>query len=174
MDRLSVCGADGDFANAGLLRAAAAMENVLFSDTGIDERPRVVGEGGGSVCDLMAIGLGPGSSSSSSTVKDCLSFDGDVIGEGPDLLGGVDGLPMTVVGDDGEEGLRKGEVRGELNDKGEGLYAEACTMHCKQRSTVGSLFILPYWLPVVDAAPTDLNHKCLQLLSVQRSYLAGQ
>ncbi len=140
---------------AGLLRAAAAMENVLLSDTGIDERPRVVGEGGGSVCDLMAIGLGSGSSSSSSIVNDCLSFDGDVIGEGPDLLGGVEGLPMTVVGDEGEEGLRKGEARGELKDKGEGLYAEACIKHCKQRSKVRSLFLLPYWVPIVDAALDD-------------------
>ena len=84
---------------------------------------RDVGSGGGSVCDLVATGLTSTSSISSDAVKDCLSFDGDVIGDRPDLDGGVDGLPTTVVGDDGEEGQRKGEARGELNDN-EGLYAD--------------------------------------------------
>lgn len=48
-------------------------------------------------------------------------MDGEVIGEGPDLVGGVEGLPTIVVGEAGEEGLRKGEARGELNDKGDAL-----------------------------------------------------
>jgi hypothetical protein len=58
-------------------------------------------------------------------VKDCLSFDGDVIGEGPVLLGGVEGLPIIVVGEPGEEGRLKGEVRGELKERAEGLKLDA-------------------------------------------------
>ena len=122
LERLSVCVVAALPIVAGLLRAAAATERVsLLSSLDTAERPRVVGEGGGSVRDLIASGRTCGSSSCSSAVKDCLSFEGEVIGEGPDLLGGVAGLPMTVVGDDGEEGRRKGEARGELNDRGEGL-----------------------------------------------------
>jgi hypothetical protein len=81
----------------------------------------MVGEGGGSVRDLIASGLTSASSSCSSAVNDCFNLEGDVIGEGPLLLGGVEGLPMTVVGEEGEEGRRKGEARGELNDRGDGL-----------------------------------------------------
>lgn len=58
-------------------------------------------------------------------MKDCFSLDGDVIGEGPDLDGGVEGRPTTVVGEFGEDGRRKGELRGELSDRGDGLYGEA-------------------------------------------------
>ena len=62
-------------------------------------------------------------------MKDCLSFDGDVIGEGPVLLGGVEGLPITVVGEPGEEGRLKGEVRGELKERAEGLKLDAWIHH---------------------------------------------
>lgn len=106
---------------AGLRRAAAAAEKVSSPCADAFERPRVVGEGGGSVCDLIASGRTSAPSYCSSAVKDCFSLDGEVMGEGPVLLGGVEGLPMTVVGDDGEEGRRKGEARGELNDRGDGL-----------------------------------------------------
>jgi hypothetical protein len=106
---------------AGLRRAAAATKKVLLSCPDGVERPRVVGEGGGSVRDLIASGLTSASSSCSSAVNDCFNLEGDVIGEGPLLLGGVEGLPMTVVGEEGEEGRRKGEARGELNDRGDGL-----------------------------------------------------
>jgi hypothetical protein len=106
---------------AGLRRAAAATENVSLSCADAAKRPRGVGEGGGSVCDLIANGFTSGSSSCSSAVNDCFSLEGEVIGEGPALLGGVEGLPMTVVGEDGEEGRRKGEARGELNDRGDDL-----------------------------------------------------
>ena len=61
-------------------------------------------------------------------MKDCFSFEGDVTGDGPFLLGGVDGLPMTEEGDDGEEGLRKGEPRGELNDNADRLNGDDWTM----------------------------------------------
>lgn len=104
----------------GLPRAATAMEKVS-SDLGVAAEPRGVGEGGGSVFDLSASGLTLISSSCSSAVNDCFSLEGDVIGEGAVLLGGVEGLPMTVVGEEGEEGRRKGEARGEFNDKGDGL-----------------------------------------------------
>ena len=107
------------------------IENALLEVDGVG-RPRFNGDGGGSVCDLAAVGRAGGdSSSSSSTVKDCLSFEGEVIGEGPDLPGGVEGLPMTVDGEDGEEGRRKSEGRDELKDRGDGLYAEACITDCQ-------------------------------------------
>ncbi len=90
-------------------------------------RPRPVGDGGGSVCDLIDVGAVL--SSSSSAVKDCFNFEGDAIGDCPLLpgeeCGDVDGLPTTVVGVEGEDGLRKGDARGELNDSGDGLYVEA-------------------------------------------------
>ena len=133
MERLSVCDVVEVPIMAGLRRAAAETEKMsLSSDLDAADRPRVVGERGGSVCDLIASGLTSGSSSCSSAVNDCFSLEGEVIGEGPDLLGGVDGLPITVVGEDGEEGRRKGEARGELNDSGDGLKFEACTHSCKQ------------------------------------------
>ena len=81
-----------------------------------------MGEVGGSVCDLAVLGLMFGSSSSSSSaVNDCFNLEGEVIGEGPFLLGGVEGLPMTVVGEEGEDGRWKGDERGELKDRGDGL-----------------------------------------------------
>ena len=90
-------------------------------------RLRVVGPED-SVCDCAFRGRGCRSSSSysspSSAVNDCLSFDGEDMGDAPDLLGGVDCLPMIVVGEDGEDGRRKGEVRGELKERDEGLYAD--------------------------------------------------
>ena len=58
-------------------------------------------------------------------VNDCFSFDGEVIGEGPDRDGGVDGRPITVDGELGEDGRRKGELLGELRDIGADLCA-AC------------------------------------------------
>lgn len=96
------------------------MEKVsaLWPDAG--GRPREVGDSRASACDRKFKGL-ISASSCSSAVNDCFSLEGDVIGEGPVLLGGVDGRLMTVVGEDGDEGRRKGEVRGELNDRGEGL-----------------------------------------------------
>ena|SRR2546423_10562203 len=122
LERLSVCAAVVLSIMAGPRRAAAAAENVSqLSDLDAADRPLGVGEGGGSVCDLRASGLNSGSSFCSSAVNDCFSLEGEVIGEGPLLLGGVEGLPMTVVGEDGDEGRRKGEVRGELKDRGEGL-----------------------------------------------------
>lgn len=121
LDKLSVCAGIGEFMKPEPLRAAAPIDRLPLSDADVGRRPRVVGEGGGSVCDLVAIGLISISSSWSSAVNDCFNLEGDVIGETPVLLGGVDGLPMMVVGDDGEEGLRKGDARGELNDKGDGL-----------------------------------------------------
>lgn len=42
------------------------------------------------------------------------------MGDGADLDGGVDGRPTTVDGEFGEEGSRKGELRGELRDRGDG------------------------------------------------------
>lgn len=70
------------------------------------------------------------SSSSSATLKDCFSLEGDVIGECPffpgEECGEVEGLPTMVVGDEGEEGRRKGDARGELKDNGDGLYVDAC------------------------------------------------
>ena len=51
---------------------------------------------------------------------DCPFLPGEECGE-------VDGLPTTVVGEEGEEGRRKGDARGELNDNGDGLYVEACS-----------------------------------------------
>ena len=119
-ERLSDCVVTELPIMAGLRRAAAATENIS-SELDAAERPRVVGEGGGSVRDLIDSGLISSSSSCSSAVNDCFSLEGEVIGEGPLLLGGVDGLPMTVVGEDGEDGRRKGDARGELNDKGDGL-----------------------------------------------------
>ena len=68
------------------------------------------------------------SSSCSEAVKDCFSFDGDVIGDALAFPGGVEGLPITVVGDPGEEGLRNGEDRGELNFRGEAMFAACCTI----------------------------------------------
>ena len=47
------------------------------------------------------------------------------MGDGPDLDGGVDGRPMTVEGELGEDGRRKGELLGELRDIGADLCA-AC------------------------------------------------
>ena len=79
-------------------------------------------------------------SSSSAAVKDCFSFEGDVMGECPFLpgeeCGGVDGLPTTVLGVDGDEGRRKGDARGELNDSGDGLYADACSVHLSEAEEV--------------------------------------
>ena len=49
-------------------------------------------------------------------MNDCFNFEGDAIGEALAFPGGVDGLPMTVVGELGEDGRRNGEDRGELND----------------------------------------------------------
>jgi hypothetical protein len=54
------------------------------------------------------------SSSSSDTVYDCLSLEGEVIGEAPRCDGGVEGRSLVDVGDEGEAGRRKGEERGEL------------------------------------------------------------
>ena len=65
------------------------------------------------------------SASASAAVNDCLSFEGDVIGEGPALVGDPfgdgDERPMTVVGEEGEEGRRKGDARGELKEMADGL-----------------------------------------------------
>jgi hypothetical protein len=121
LERLSVCCVADLLVMAGLCRGAAATEKVSSSRLRAADRPRLVGEGGGSVCDLIAKGLTSGTSSSSSAVNDCFSLEGEVIGEGPVLLGGVEGLPTTVVGEEGEEGRRNGDVRGELNDRGDGL-----------------------------------------------------
>lgn len=45
--------------------------------------------------------------------------------------GGVDGLPITVVGELGEEGRRNGEDRGELKDfRGEAMFADVCRWLC--------------------------------------------
>lgn len=66
-------------------------------------------------------------------VKDCFNFEGDAIGDCPffpgEGFGGVEGLPTTAVGEDGEEGRRNGEARGELKGRGDWLYAEACLSH---------------------------------------------
>ena len=43
--------------------------------------------------------------------------------------GGVDGFPAIVEGEEGVEGRRNGDVRGELNDNREGLYEEACSVN---------------------------------------------
>ena len=60
------------------------FEKVLVA-AGEASRPRVVGEGGGSVCDLIdCCAL---DSSSPPAVKDCFSFEGDVMGECPFLPG---------------------------------------------------------------------------------------
>lgn len=108
---------------------AVDIENVLPT-AGESERARLVGEGAGSVCDLIECCAVI--SSSSTAVKDCFSFEGDVMGDCPLLpgeeCGEVDGLPTTVVGEEGEEGRRKGDARGELKDSGDGLYAEACSV----------------------------------------------
>ena len=94
-------------------------------------RSRPVGDGGGSVCDL--IGRGAVFSSSSVAVKDCFSLEGDVIGDCAFLpgeeCGEVDGLPTTVVGVEGVDGRRKGDARGELKDSGDGLYVEAYSVN---------------------------------------------
>jgi hypothetical protein len=52
---------------------------------------------------------------------DCPFLLGEECGEG-------EGLPTTVVGEEGEDGRLNGDARGELNDNGEGLYAEACSV----------------------------------------------
>jgi hypothetical protein len=61
---------------------------------------------------------------SSFTVWDWFSFDGDIMGVSPfpGELVGVLGR-IVVVGEDGvgDSGRRKGEVRGEPKDSGEGL-----------------------------------------------------
>lgn len=49
------------------------------------------------------------SSLSSDAVYDCLSFEGDAIGEA-----GVEGRPITVVGELGEAGRRKGDERNDM------------------------------------------------------------
>lgn len=134
LESTSVCGGCEAAKFPGLL-AAAEIENELMSVLDGDERPRVVGDGGGSVCDRAEAGgsvldrkgcgliLGSSSSSLSCSdiVNDCLSFEGDAIGEGPVLPGGVNGLPTTVLGEPGEDGRRKGEVRGELKERPDGL-----------------------------------------------------
>lgn len=103
------------------------------------------GEGGGSVCDL--INCGGTDSSSSAAVKDCFSFEGDVMGECPFLpgeeCGGVDGLPTTVLGVEGDEGRRKGDARGELNDSGDGLYVDACSLHSSKEGRSAWLGSIP-------------------------------
>jgi hypothetical protein len=56
---------------------------------------------------------------------DCPFLPGEECGEG-------EGLPTTVVGEEGEDGRLNGDARGELKDNGEGLYVEACSViqHC--------------------------------------------
>lgn len=58
-------------------------------------------------------------------------MEGDVIGDCAFLpgeeCGEDDGLPTTVVGVEGVDGLRKGDARGELKDSVDGLYVEACS-----------------------------------------------
>jgi hypothetical protein len=101
---------------------AVDMEKAL-STTGAPARPQLAGEGGGSVCGLIDCCTVP--SSSSTAVKDCFSLEGEVMGDCPllpgDECGDVEGRPTTVVGDEGEEGRRKGDARGELKDNGDGL-----------------------------------------------------
>jgi hypothetical protein len=60
-----------------------------------------------------------------------------------DECGEVDDLPTTVVGDEGEEGRRNGDARGELKDNGEGLYAEAYAVCQPWRSTGSRRILLP-------------------------------
>jgi hypothetical protein len=119
-ERLSVCRVADLPVTAGLCGGVAVVEKMSSSRARAADRPLVVGDGGGSVCDLIAEGLLSGSSSSSPTVNDCFSLEGEAIGEGPVLLGGVDCRPTPVAGE-GEEGRRNGDVRGELNERGDGL-----------------------------------------------------
>lgn len=100
----------------GFLDDAVDIENALL------ELERAVGDGGGSVCDL--IGVRCSGVSSSAGVNDCLSLDGEVIGLCPflpgDACGGVDGLPLREFGVEGDDGLRNGDARGELKDNVDG------------------------------------------------------
>lgn len=114
--------AEGLLKGRRFLALAVDMENVLLiaEEPGI---PRLVGEGGDSVCGL--VDCCTVISSSSTAVKDCFSLEGDVIGDCPllpgDEWGEVEGRPTTVVGEEGEDGRRKGDARGELKDNGDGL-----------------------------------------------------
>jgi hypothetical protein len=143
LERLSDAEVAGLLKGRGFRAEAVDIENVSPVVIG-PEIPRLMGEGGGSVCALVA--CWDGSSSSSVAVKDCFSLEGDVMGDSPflpgDECGDVDGLPTTVVGEDGDEGRRKGDARGELKDNGDGLYAEAYVVDQPQRS-IGSRRILP-------------------------------
>ena len=61
----------------------------------------------------MAICSSPG-------VYDCFSLEGDAMGDCPFFVGewvGVVGLPPEVIDDEGEDGRRKGEARGELKER---------------------------------------------------------
>lgn len=64
--------------------------------------------------DFVGVPITSSSSSSSDTVYDCLSLDGEVIGDAPLCDGGVEGRSLVDVGEEGDAGLRKGEERGEL------------------------------------------------------------
>lgn len=119
--------------DAGLLYASECDETGLGGSGSLRD-----GDGGGSVCALMkdvgfledlvgVLAMSSSSSSSSETVYDCLSFDGDVIGDAPRCEGGVDGRSLTWVGDCGEAGLRKGEDRGELRNVD---WAESTITYC--------------------------------------------
>jgi hypothetical protein len=82
------------------------------------------------VVDFVGVLFNSASSSSScsETVYDCLSFDGEVIGDAAFRLGGVAGLSLTAVGDPGDAGRRKGEERGELREGLNEAYG-ACQQH---------------------------------------------
>jgi len=63
-----------------------------------------------------------------------LSFDGEVIGDAPlRFVGGVLGRPLTVVGELGDAGRRKGDERGELKE--EDLYEAYTTEQSSLMST---------------------------------------
>lgn len=86
--------------------------DTLVGETGTSLRPGTKGE------NWLSEKMDP-----SSATCDCFSLLGDWMGVGPLLLGlpGVLGR-MTVLGDAETEGRRKGEVRGEPKERGEGLY----------------------------------------------------